>query len=114
MTINLGPSWMDPIVAYLRHESLPSDSKQAHKIKIQSARYWISPDGKLYRRSFSGGYLQCIHPSKVEDFLYELHEGSCGSHTGGKSLAHRARSQGYWWPYMQKDALIYAQKCEKC
>uniref|UniRef100_A0A2N9GPC3 Uncharacterized protein n=1 Tax=Fagus sylvatica TaxID=28930 RepID=A0A2N9GPC3_FAGSY len=44
----------------------------------------------------------------------EIHEGICGSHTGGRSLAHRALTQGYWWPYMQKDAVDYVRKCDKC
>ncbi|GFY90940.1 hypothetical protein Acr_07g0011360 [Actinidia rufa] len=42
----------------------------------------------------------------VEDVLYEIHEGICGLHSGGRSLAHRTLSQGYWWPYMQKDAQV--------
>uniref|UniRef100_A0A2N9HBP5 Integrase catalytic domain-containing protein n=1 Tax=Fagus sylvatica TaxID=28930 RepID=A0A2N9HBP5_FAGSY len=40
--------------------------------------------------------------------------GVCGGHTGGRSLAHRAIGQGYWWPYMQKDADQYVRRCEKC
>uniref|UniRef100_A0A2N9F652 Uncharacterized protein n=1 Tax=Fagus sylvatica TaxID=28930 RepID=A0A2N9F652_FAGSY len=31
-----------------------------------------------------------------------------------RSLAHRALTQGYWWPYMQKDAVDYVRKCDKC
>ena len=46
--------------------------------------------------------------------LFKLYEGSCGSHTGDKSLAHRVRSQSYWWPYMQKDDVEYVKKCDKC
>uniref|UniRef100_A0A2N9J0F6 Integrase zinc-binding domain-containing protein n=1 Tax=Fagus sylvatica TaxID=28930 RepID=A0A2N9J0F6_FAGSY len=53
-------------------------------------------------------------PDVVEDLLFEIHEGICGSHTGGRSLAHRALTQGYWWPYMQKDAVTYVKKCDKC
>ena len=34
MCINLGPSWMDPIIAYLKQGTLPTDSKEAHKVKI--------------------------------------------------------------------------------
>ncbi|GFS42559.1 hypothetical protein Acr_00g0080540 [Actinidia rufa] len=34
----------------------------------------------------------------------QVHEGMCGLHSRGRSLAHRALTQGYWWPYMQKDA----------
>lgn len=35
---------------------------------------------------FSGPYLRCVHPKKVQGILFELHEGRCGSHTGGRSL----------------------------
>uniref|UniRef100_A0A2N9I314 Reverse transcriptase domain-containing protein n=1 Tax=Fagus sylvatica TaxID=28930 RepID=A0A2N9I314_FAGSY len=50
----------------------------------------------------------------IEDLLYEMHEGICGSHTGGRSLAHRAFAQGCWWPYMQRDAVTYVKRCDKC
>ncbi|GFZ04896.1 hypothetical protein Acr_17g0004680 [Actinidia rufa] len=102
----LGPSWMDPIVNYLRTDQLPDDRKEAHKIRIKAAQFWISPTGDLYKRSYQGPYLLCVHPSLVEDVLYEIHEGMCGLHSWGRSLAHRALSQGYWWPYMQKDAQV--------
>ena len=46
--------------------------------------------------------------------LEELHEGICGSHTGGRSLAHRALTQGYWWLNMQREAKEYARKCDQC
>ena len=77
-------------------------------------RFWLSKDSKLYKWSFSGPYLLCVHLDIVEDLLYEIHEGICGSHTGGRSLVHRALTQGYWWPYMQKDAANYVKKCDKC
>uniref|UniRef100_A0A2N9H312 Uncharacterized protein n=1 Tax=Fagus sylvatica TaxID=28930 RepID=A0A2N9H312_FAGSY len=66
------------------------------------------------RKSYTGPYLLCVHPDVVPDLLYEIHEGVCGGHTGGRSLAHRAIGQGYWWPYMQKDAAQYVRRCEKC
>ena len=96
MCVDLSPSWMDPIIAYLKDDQLPEDKTEAHKIRLKATRFWLSPDGRLYRKSFTGPYLQCVHPSKVEDFLYEIHEGICGSHIGGRSLAYRAISQGYW------------------
>nr|CAN67118.1 hypothetical protein VITISV_035158 [Vitis vinifera] len=33
---------------------------------------------------------------------------------GGRSLAHRAHSQGYYWPTMKKDAAAYVKRCDKC
>ena len=35
-------------------------------------------------------YLLCIYPEEVDPFLEELHKEICGSHTGGRSLSHRA------------------------
>jgi ribonuclease HI len=93
-------SWMDPIIAYLRDDFLPKDPKAASTIKRKAPSYWLSSEGNLYRRSFSRPYLLCVHLDLVDDLLFEIHEGICGSHTGGRSLAHRAMSQGYWWPYM--------------
>ncbi|GFZ15658.1 hypothetical protein Acr_25g0000670 [Actinidia rufa] len=80
----LGPSWMDPIVNYLRADQLLDDKKEAHKIRIKAVRFWISPTGDLYKRSYQGPYLLCVHPSLVEDVLYEIHEGMCGLTLWGK------------------------------
>ncbi|XXG88387.1 hypothetical protein AAC387_Pa12g0601 [Persea americana] len=96
MCLDLGPSWMDPIVAYLKDDQLPEDKIEAHKIRLKATRFWLSPDGRLYKKSFTGPYLQCVHPSKVEDFLYEIHEGICSNHIGVQSLAYQAIIQGYW------------------
>ena len=100
MCVDMGPSWMDAIVAFLKEGKLPEDHKEAHKIRLKSARFSLTAEGHLYRRSFTGPLLRCVHPLQVEDFLYEIHEGICGSHARGRSLAHKAITHGYWWPYM--------------
>ena len=48
---------------------------------------------------------------KVDSLLAELHEKICGSHTEGRSLAHRAMTQGFWWQKMQRDAAKYLKRC---
>ena len=53
-------------------------------------RFWLFEDQKLYKRSFFEPYLLCIHPEALDVFLEELNEGIYGSHTGGRSLSHRA------------------------
>ena len=105
---------MDAIVSFLKEEKLSEDNKETHKVRLKSARFSLTADGHLYRRSFTGRLLRCVLPLQVEDFLYEIHEGICGSHAGGRALAHRAITQGYWWPYMQKDAEAYVMKFEHC
>ena len=99
-SISNQPSWMDPILNYLKDNKLPEDKKETKMIKCKALKYWVSKEGLLYRRSFTGPYLLCVYPEMVKNFLFEIHEGICGSHTGGRSLAHRAIYQGYWWPYM--------------
>ena len=105
---------MDPIIQFLNKDVLPEDKSDAEKIRRKAPRFWLSKDQKLYKRSFSRPYLLCIHPEASELILKELHEGTCGSHTGERSLTHRVITQGYWWPNMQKEALEYAKKCDQC
>ncbi|XP_030958963.1 uncharacterized protein LOC115980905 [Quercus lobata] len=103
------PCWMDPIIDFLAEDRVPDNEKEANKIRRVVARYWLSADRKLYQRSFGGLYLSCLHPEKVNELLFELHNAVCGSHVRGRSLAHRAMTQGFWWPQMQKDAAEYVQ-----
>ena len=105
---------MDAIVLFLRKDILPVDKLKADKIRRKATRFWLSKDQKLYKRSFSRPYLLCIHPKVSELLLEELHEGIYGSHTGGRYLSHRAITQGYWWPNMQKEAQEYVKKCDQC
>ena len=86
---------MDPIVLFLREDILLEDKLEADKVWRNVPRLWLSEDQKLYKRSFFGPYLLCIHPEASELLLKELHERICGSHTGDKSLSHRAITQGY-------------------
>ena len=86
---------MDLLVSFLKDGSLPEDKVEAEKIRRKALRYWLSKEQKLYKRSHLELYLLCIYPEAVEPLLEELHEGICGSHTGGRSLSHRAFTQGY-------------------
>ena len=99
--IRMGPNWMDSIVLFLKKDVLRENKFEADKVRRKAPRFWLFKDQKLYKRSFFGPYLLCIHPEAVELLLEELHEGICGSHIGGRSLSHRAFTQGYWWPNMQ-------------
>ena len=94
-SVRAGPSWMDPLVLFLKEDILPEEKSEADKIRRKASRFWLSEDLKLYKRSFSGPYLLYVHPDATEVILEELHERICGSHTGGRSLSHRAITQGY-------------------
>ena len=77
--IIVGPSWMDSIVLFLKEDILPESKSEVDKVRRKAPRFWLSEDQKLYKRS-----------KALELLLEKLHEGICGSHTGGRSLSHRA------------------------
>ena len=93
--VRVGLSWMDLIVLFLREEILPKDKSEADKVRRKESRFWLSEDQKLYKRSFFGPYRLCIHLEASKLLLEKLHEGICGSYTGGRFLSHRAITQGY-------------------
>ena len=105
---------MNPIIQFLSKDVLLEDKSEAEKIHRKAPRFWLSEDQKLYKCSFSGSYLLCIHLEASKLLFEKLHEGICGSHTKGRSIAYRAINQGYWWPNMQKEALEYTKKCDQC
>ncbi|KAL6348223.1 hypothetical protein AAG906_003089 [Vitis piasezkii] len=85
--------WAVDIRAYLQTGALPEDPKHAHKVRVQASRFTLI------------GMISIGDPSEVR---------VCGNHSRGRTLAHRAHSQGYYWPTMKQDAEIYAKKCDKC
>ena len=78
-------SWMDPILLFLEKDILPEEKSEAEKIRRKAPRFWLFEDKKLYKRSFFGPYLLCVHLKASESLLEELREGICGSHTGGST-----------------------------
>ena len=86
--VKVGLSWMDPIVSFLKDDTLPEEKSETEKIRRKAPWFWLSEDHKLYKHSYFGPYLLCVHPKALELLLEELHEGICRSHTGGRSLSH--------------------------
>ena len=54
----------------------------------------------------------CLTPEQGQYVLAELHEGICGNYPRGRTLAHRAHTQGYYWPTMKSDVADYVKKCD--
>ena len=71
----VSPSWMDPLVAFLKSGILLKDKTKAERIHRKSSKFWLSKDQKLYKYSYSRPYLLCIHPEAMEILLEELYEG---------------------------------------
>ena len=110
---NEPPSWMDPIIKYLQHKELHENKNEARNLRIRAARYALIGN-HLYRKSFSGLYLRCLNSEDARRLLKEIHEGVCGNHSGGRNLAYKALTTGYYWPYMMTKAREYKKRCDKC
>ncbi|KAL5785135.1 hypothetical protein ACOSQ2_007527 [Xanthoceras sorbifolium] len=107
------PTWVTPIYDYLRDDALPSDKVEARRIKIKAAQFSII-EGQLYKRSYSGPYLKCLDPVEAQQVLKDLHEGQCGNHSAGRSLANRAITAGYYWPTMRSESHDLVKRCDPC
>ncbi|XP_016168726.1 uncharacterized protein LOC107611295 [Arachis ipaensis] len=107
------PSWIDPISQYLEHAETPLDEKEAQAIKREAPKYTII-QGQLYKRGLHQPLLKCLHPDQTDYVLREVHEGCCGHHIGGRSLARKIIRAGYYWPIMMSDAQEFVKRCKKC
>ncbi|GKV39829.1 hypothetical protein SLEP1_g47544 [Rubroshorea leprosula] len=98
------PSYTDFTVEYLSAAKL---------IKRRVAHFTLL-DNQLYKRATSMPLLRCLTPYEAEYAVREVHEGVCGTHIGGKTLARKLLRHGYYWPTMVEDAQNYVKKCPTC
>jgi len=113
MNAEVMASWFLPIQDFIEHQTLPADTDQAKKIQKQAPWYTIA-NGRLYRRGFSTPLLKCLNQDEADYILAEIHEGICGNHSGGRSLARKILRAGYYWPTLEADAMTYVKKCSQC
>ena len=102
---------MDPIWDYLLNGTLPSDPKEASKLRARSTRFDLRR-GTLYKRGFSAPLLKCIGKEDANYVLREVHKGLCGNHIGARTLEGKTLRQGYYWPTMLKDATELVKKMQ--
>ncbi|KAL2249921.1 UNVERIFIED_CONTAM: Retrovirus-related Pol polyprotein from transposon opus [Sesamum indicum] len=78
--------WIEDIATYLREGILPADAGHARRIKFKAPRFALV-GAQLYKRTVEGPLLKCLDDSQARYVLQEIHEGSCGYHSGARSLA---------------------------
>jgi ribonuclease HI len=106
-------NWMSAIRRFLIEGTLPEDKKKAEALKRRSTRF-ILINSQLYRKGFTTPLLKCLGPEAAAQVLQEIHEGTCSSHVGPRTLAQKVFRQGYWWPSVMADAEKYVLSCTKC
>ncbi|GKV52265.1 hypothetical protein SLEP1_g58853 [Rubroshorea leprosula] len=100
-------SWTTPLINYLQSGELPEDLSAAKLIKRRAAHFTLL-DNQLYKRATSMPLLRCLTPYEAEYAVREVHEGVCGTHIGGKTLARKLLRHGEMlssltspWPFAQ-------------
>jgi len=85
----------DPLQAIRSGWNPPSRARRSKKIKRNAARYTLV-DGILFRHGFTHPILTCVSDDECTRIMAELHEGICGSHVGGRSLASTVIRAGFF------------------
>ena len=105
--------WRTELINYLVDGSLPSEKWIARRLKTRSAHYVVL-DGELHRWTATKVLLKCINGEETHLVMAETHEGTAGNHSGGRALALKVKSLGFYWPTMNADCEAYAQRCDQC
>ena len=81
---------MTPLTDFLRGGILLEDRKEAERLKALTSKYVLRGE-TLYKRGYSTNpllrRLDSVESTKV---LCKIHEGICGNHSAGRSLALKA------------------------
>ncbi|KAL0411760.1 UNVERIFIED_CONTAM: hypothetical protein Slati_3765700 [Sesamum latifolium] len=76
-------SWMDEIVKLLRDGVEPEDPVTAKQVRFKANRFTLIGD-QLYKCTVDGPLLKCLDNERARYVMKEVHEGSCGNHSGGR------------------------------
>jgi ribonuclease HI len=105
--------WWAPITLFLHGYYHRSDVNEAKRLKHRSRDFALI-EGQLYKKGVSQPMLKCVTKIEGIQILREVHNGTCGSHSGPRALAAKVIHQGFYWP-----AIIYVvnrvtRSCETC
>ena len=81
--------WRKVYLDYLIKGEVLDDPKEERKLKKHIIKY-LTKEGHLYRKSYSGEILKCVSDQEAGEVLREVHEGDCGEHQGGRRLYEEA------------------------
>lgn len=67
----------------------------------------------MFKRSMHGP-LRCVDTAEATHLMEEVHEGTCGPHMSGHTLAKKILRTGYYWITMNNDCIEFVRKCHQC
>ncbi|XP_057723967.1 uncharacterized protein LOC130939916 [Arachis stenosperma] len=112
-SISQEEDWRIAYEHYLQTGHIPSTIKDNKAFKRRASSFTLIGT-TLYKRGFSQPLLRCLTTEEAKIAMDEAHEGVCGNHIGGISLASKVARAGYYWPTMKSDCIQKVRKCESC
>ncbi|XP_071699484.1 uncharacterized protein [Rutidosis leptorrhynchoides] len=106
-------TWMTDIIEFLWTGSFLEGEKEAMKIRVKAPNYELRGE-ILYRKSYLGVSLCCVGPKEAAMIIDEVHKGSCGLHSGWRTVIERIKRLGYYWPRMYADTAERIRVCQEC
>ncbi|KAG8475167.1 hypothetical protein CXB51_031741 [Gossypium anomalum] len=107
--------WYQDILQYVKSREYPDQASENDKRTLRRLASDYVLDGEiLYKRRKDQVLLRCVDAIEARQILEEVHEGVCGTHANGFTMARQIMRFGYYWSTMEGDCINYAKKCHKC
>ncbi|KAK8676952.1 hypothetical protein V6N13_142510 [Hibiscus sabdariffa] len=110
-----GNPWYYDILQYIKSREYPTHATENDKRIIRRMAVGYILDGEvLYKRGSDQILIRCVNAKEAQQIIEEVHEGICGMHPNGFTMARRIMRFGYYWSTTESDCINYARKCDKC
>ncbi|KAA3478347.1 RNA-directed DNA polymerase (Reverse transcriptase), Ribonuclease H [Gossypium australe] len=107
--------WYHDVLRYVKDREYPDQATENDKRTLRRLANDYVLDGEiLYKRRKDQVLLRCVDAVEAKKILEEVHEGVCGTHANGFTMARQIMRFGYYWSTMEGDCISYAKRCHKC
>ena len=88
--------WYQHIYKYLKDDFIDATLDKCEQIRMKrlATKYVIIGD-VLYKRSFNGILLRCLHVEEIRIAFEHAHGGACGGHFNGRLIYGKLIRMGY-------------------
>ncbi|XP_052479495.1 uncharacterized protein LOC128034714 [Gossypium raimondii] len=101
-----GRPWFHDILEYIKNQRYPEQANENDKRTIRKLAVGFVLDGDiLYKRGKDQVLLRCVDAVEAKKILEEVHEGICGTHATGFTMARQIMRLDYYWLTMENDCI---------
>ncbi|XP_052483736.1 uncharacterized protein LOC128039402 [Gossypium raimondii] len=106
-----GRPWFHDILEYIKNQKYPEQANENDKRTLRRIAIGFVLNGViLYKIGKDQVLLRCVDAVDARKILEEVHEGICGTHASGFTMARQIMRLGYFWLTIETDCIGYARK----